>query len=113
LAAAAFAVTAVVASAEPPPITVISPADGQTLAPSAGVVFEVMIPLARVPNVFVEVASQNRLGPYGELADNFRLERIDLFENGTNNPGTYLGASAFPPSLKQEWSLTPGTFTGR
>jgi hypothetical protein len=86
---------------------VITPANGATLVAGARVLFEVMIP-EPVPNIEVEVASQDSVGPTGELASTVRLERIEMFKVSLTSPGTYRGTSAVPPL--GGWSSAPGTY---
>src|SRR5262252_2794817 len=105
LALAELGVMPLTARAEPPPITVVKPANGGTLVPGLSVLFEVLIPPPRLVNVAVEVASKDSVGPTGELEGSVRLERIELFESSTPTPSTYRGDSALS---SQGWPSIPG-----
>lgn len=106
---AAFAVTLGTAPAAPPRINVVSPANGERLPPSAGVLFEVRIRAPQFPYVSAVVASRDSLDPGGELASIFTLERIVLLPESTADPETYQGTSA-SSSASEEWSSIPGTY---
>jgi hypothetical protein len=106
---AAFAVTLGTAPAAPPRISAVSPANGERLPPSAGVLFQVRIRAPQFPYVSAVVASRDSLDPGGELASNFMLERVVLLPESTADPETYQGTSAVSPA-SEGWSSTPGTY---
>lgn len=104
--AAGLCCTAGALAAEPPPITAITPLNGQALTPQGAITFEVSAP-SGLGDVYLEVSSENSVGPEGRLLSTSRLERLSL--QAKPGSGTYSGESAFTANLKG-WSFTPGTY---